>query len=51
MPNYVNDLTMQEILACLQSLIAFYLPKFTFWQVCSFVRLFVCAQRDTGRIV
>ena len=54
MPNYVNDLTMQQILACLQSPIAFslfcfcccccccccYLPKFTIFG--KYVRLSVC---------
>ena len=42
MPNYVNDLTMQQILACLQSPIAFsLLAKIFNFQVC-FDGLSVC---------
>ena len=51
MPNYVNDLTMQQILACLQSPIAFSLlakifnfDKYVRLTVCLFVCLFVTCQ-------
>ena len=33
MPNYVNDLTMQQILACLQSPIAFSFYCFVSWHI------------------